>query len=140
MSNLPLEHKRLIQESYVRFRELISETKSVTTLMKIGQAARWGGLAVVLVGLVRMVVGRDELPITLQSVALLTFLCGWAYESDHRKKRGSLWDERQTINQKMEAIGVSFNDYGERVTAHCGQTQVDPLLDSSYSQTVEPQP
>lgn len=137
MAYLPLEHKYLIQSSYIRFREISKELPEIRTKVTIGQFAHWGGLAVVLLSIVRPIIGRDELPDFVGAIALLSLFFGWAFKHDAKKKQRALWSEQERIRKAMAAIGVWFADsYGGDVAVYSGEiadgNSASPFHDGSY--------
>jgi hypothetical protein len=136
VAHLPLDHKHLIQTSYVRFRELAKEVPEVDRLLTLGKVAHWGGLAVLVVWFVRMFIGHNELPDWLGGVGIAAFIFGWAYETDQRKKQQSLWQEQEQIRKEMKALGIYFSNALDSVNVYAGriteENTVSPLHDGAY--------
>ena len=137
MASLPIEKKAEIQRAFLRHRELVKELPGVDHKVMLGNIVRWGGLAVVVVGIIRLTIGRHPFTSEVMIFAAIVCIVGWIYHSGVSKKQAKLWEEKMQIFQSMDAIGVHFSDDRDRTTVYAGSGSdsgvVFPLKDDNYA-------
>lgn len=136
MAYLPLEHKYLIQTSYVRYRELAKEIPDIDRQVLILQWVHWGSVAGLIWGVVRAVLDKPGLPNAVGGLLLLGLIFGWAAKSDAKKKQKKLFTEKHEIWKAMDNLGVHFPLSSVSTHVYAGsiadENIVSPLHDSSY--------
>jgi len=104
--------------------------------LMLGNIARWGGLGVLVVGIIRMTIGRHPFTNDVLILAAVACIVGWIYHSGVAKKQAKLWEEKMQIFKSMDAIDVHFADDRDRTTVYAGkisdESVVSPLVDRCY--------
>jgi|HigsolmetaAR201D_1030396.scaffolds.fasta_scaffold14899_1 hypothetical protein len=136
MAKLSKAHQAKFRAAYVRYHELRLEMRAASSALKIANFAKWAGVLLLLVSVVRTVLGRDW-PSFVPVVALCSAIAGWAYALDKKRELDRLDDEWREIRETAKAAGAYISDIpGYRLRVYAGEISdeniVDPLSEDAY--------
>jgi len=135
MACLPFEKKYLIQSSYMRFRELHKQVPQADGRVVVADVVFWGGLALLVLHLARMIIGND-FPDIVGAIAIGCLFFGWFLRRDARERQQRIREELQEIDARMREVGVYFCPSSSDLVAYVGgiteASRVSVLRDEDY--------
>jgi hypothetical protein len=135
MACLPFEKKDLIQASYVRFCELRKQVPQAESRVLVADIVFWGGLALLVIHMVRAILGND-FPDIVGAIAIGCLFFGWFLRLDARARQQRIREELQEIDACMREIGVYFCASSSELVAYVGEiteaSRVSVLRDEDY--------
>lgn len=135
MACLPFEKKYLIQSTYVRFRELRKQVPQADSRVVVADFVFWGGLALLVLHLVRAIIGND-FPDVVGAIAIGGLFFGWVLRLDARERQQRIREELKEIDARMREIGIYFCASSSELVAYVGEvteaSRVSVLRDEDY--------